>query len=273
MRCMHEAQMHRYNSYITLTYKDEALPPNNTLRHRDYALFMKALRNRLGREVRNQRLGRPHISGLLHTSAGPKPKITYYMAGEYGTQLGRPHYHALLFGVDFADKKYHSRTKAGEKIYTSEMLQKLWPHGYSSIGNVTFNSAAYISRYVMKKRTGDGNKKNYEILDLETGEIAIKQKEYNCMSRRPAIAHSWYQKYKHDVLTTDRVITKNGRSLRPPRYYDKQLKKHDRAIYDATKHARELEALAQKEHHTPERLAVQECIANAKAKNQTRNLE
>lgn len=277
MRCMHEAQTHRYNSYITLTYNEEHLPQHNSLRHRDYVLFMKALRNRLSREVKNYRLGREGSSTLLHSSYGDSPhtpgRIAFYMAGEYGEKYHRPHYHALLFGVDFADKQYHSRTQAGEKIYKSKTLEKMWSHGYSSIGAVTFNSAAYISRYVMKKRTGDGNKYDYEILDLDTGEIAIQKKEYNCMSRNPGIGKHWFTKYKDGVYTTDTVITSNGMELTPPRYYDKQLKKLDRARLQGIKLARELEAQAHAADHTTPRLLVQEEVANAKARYQTRNLQ
>lgn len=192
------------------------------------------------------------------------------MAGEYGEKYGRPHYHALLFGVDFADKQYHGRTKAGEKIYKSPTLEKIWDKGYSSIGAVTFNSAAYIARYTTKKRNGDGLQE-YEIIDLETGEITKKKKEYSCMSRATAIGRNWLEIYKDDVYTTDTVITKTGAQHRPPRYYDKWLKKYDAALYAATKTARELEAFAQREHHTPARLAAQEAVAQAQARFQTRN--
>lgn len=300
-RCVHEAQMHRYNAYITLTYDDEHLPENNSLQHRDYVLFMKALRNQIARHNQNLLLSPPPLRGAraggksklktilsnylqenINDASGAPQKavahllpseIKFYMAGEYGELYGRPHYHSLLFGVDFADKTYLGKTKAGEKIYRSYTLEKLWPYGYSSIGAVTFNSAAYISRYIMKKRRGDGNTENYEILDLETGEIYIKKKEYNCMSRAEGIGKAWLEEFKPDVYTRDRVITKTGRELRPPRYYDKLYKKMDAAHLEHLKHARELEARAQKEHHTPERLAVQETVAKAQARFQTRNFE
>lgn len=277
-------QMHRYNSFITLTYDDEHLPENGALRHRDYVLFMKALRNLLCRSVCN---GDANNTALLHSSHEQRaivtaydivkaykyaPRIRFYMGGEYGETYGRPHYHAILFGLDFGDKTYHGKTKAGEKIYLSATLQKLWKHGYSSIGTASFASAAYIARYIMKKRTGDGNKLNYEILDLDTGELVIKPKEYNCMSRAHGIGKTWLMQYHKDVYTTDNVITKKGTKLRPPRYYDKQYKKMDAAHLQQIKHIRELEALEHQQDHTPERLAVQETVANAKARFQTRNL-
>lgn len=304
-RCVHEAQMHRYNSYITLTYDDNNLPANNSLHHPHFVRFMKDVRHAIARNDENLLLERDELSTertskrasrirdltsslatvgpdenqnrlpslLALTRAILTPEIKFYMAGEYGEKYGRPHYHSLLFGVDFRDKTYHGKTKAGEKIYRSYTLEKLWPYGYSSIGAVTFNSAAYISRYIMKKRRGDGNTENYEILDLETGEIYIKKKEYNCMSRAEGIGKAWLEEFTPDVYHRDRVITKQGRELRPPRYYDKLYKKMDAAHLQHLKHARELEALAQKAHHTPARLAVQEEVAKAKARFQTRNFE
>lgn len=281
-RCMHEAQQHQYNSYITLTYNDQNLPPNNSLRHRDFVLFMKALRNALIRETLKIKRTGEMAHAKLQCSYGdsspyPEPNVIaipprFYMAGEYGETFGRPHYHAILFGIDFADKLYHGRTASGEKIYKSPTLDKLWGNGYSSIGSVTFASAAYISRYIMKKRTGDKTKE-YEIIDLETGEIIKKTKEYNCMSRKPGIAKTWYQQYQNDIINGDKVITKSGMILKPPRYYDKLLKKHDRALYESTKRAREIEALARASNNTPERLAVQEIVAESKARHQTRNLK
>lgn len=272
-RCVHEAQLHRYNCYITLTYNQENLPKYHSLQHEHFALFMKKLRHRVGNDANI-------LGGILASNQGQRRKSSienktlsarFYQGGEYGDLYGRPHYHAILFGIDFADKQYHGRTKAGQKIYRSPTLEQLWKHGYSSVGGVSFATAAYISRYIMKKRTGD-KKDKYEILDPDTGEIAEKKKEYNCMSRAPGIGKAWWEKYKAD-LVHDQVITNSGRKLRPPRFYDKQLKRHDLALYQATKLARELEALAHQQDHTPERLAVQETVANSAARHLKRNLE
>lgn len=285
-RAVHEAQQHEFNSALTLTYDDEHLPADRSLsrRNRDFALLMKKIRNLLGRETRNlltdetniPRLrcsygtsSHPLLPNILETNAIP-PR--YYMAGEYGSKFGRPHYHAILFGLDWADKTYFTTTNAGSKIYTSELLTHLWGKGFCTIGNVDFATAAYIARYCMKKLTGDGNKYEYEIIDPETGEIYFKLKEYNQMSRNKGIGSNWFDAYKDDVIYQDWVITKKGTRLKPPRYYDKLLKRFDRALYEHTKHMREIEALAQAEHHTPARLAVQETVANANARLQTRNL-
>lgn len=279
-RCMHEAQRHTHNSYITLTYDEKHLPKDLTLRHRDFQLFIKRLRTALSR-MENQAITALQARMLDGTDSASsalgytnrRAKIRYYMAGEYGEKYGRPHFHAILFGIDFADRIYHSRTAAGAKIYKSVTLDNLWNKGYASIGDVTFASAAYIARYVMKKRTGDGNRKDYQIIDPETGEIYFRKKEYNQMSRRPGLGKEWFDKHHEDYLFDDKIRLTDGRLVKPPRYYDKQLKRFDRELYEHTKIARQLEQIAHSEESTPERLAVRETVDNAKARLQTRNLE
>ena len=111
IRCMHEAQMHTQNCFLTLTYDDAHLPSDRSLHYRDFQLFIKRLRKRY-----------------------PGRRIRYYMAGEYGENFGRPHWHACIFGFDFDDKKLWKRTSANSLLYRSKDLELLWPFGYSSIG-------------------------------------------------------------------------------------------------------------------------------------------
>ena len=122
IRCVHEAQMHEENCFITLTYNKESLPADGSLRKRDFQLFMKRLRKECGEGIR------------------------YYMCGEYGAKYERPHYHICLFGYDFKDKYiWDERDKV--PLYRSTKLEKLWTLGFSTIGEVTFQSAAYVAPY------------------------------------------------------------------------------------------------------------------------------
>lgn len=204
VRCMHEASLHDDNSFITLTYDDEHLPADRSLHLEDFQLFMKRLRRSLhGKRVR------------------------FYHCGEYGEDLGRPHYHALLFGHDFADKKFFS-SRGGNNVFVSATLSRLWPFGYSVIGAVTFDSAAYVARYVMKKVTGEKADDHYN----------GRRPEYVTMSRRPGIGRGWYDKYRFDVYPLDRVVV-NGKETRPPRFYDRLLEKDDRSCLEQIKIKRE----------------------------------
>lgn len=296
--------MHRFNSFVTLTYNAAHLPTNNSLRHRDFQLFMKRLRaaaergwpaieagtahkknetpslkqTKLANNVDPTRERKASDGGqLLGTNADDtttrqltRKEIRFYMAGEYGSKHGRPHYHAILFGVTFKDKKYLMTSPGGGKLYRSATLEKLWPHGFSSIGDVTFETAAYVARYVMKKINGKGLKDD-ERLDIDTGEVLKQVREYNCMSRASGIGKSWLDRYHTDLHNKGKVLI-NGHEANQPRYYDKFIKKLDPLLHERHKLGRQLEAEAQKEHHTPERLAVQEEVAKAKTRSLKRKL-
>lgn len=200
LRCVHESQMHKKNCFITLTFNDCSLEKRGTLSlvKRDFQLFMKRLRK--------------HYVGK---------KIRYYQCGEYGDLLGRPHYHACLFGVDFSEDKVVWRRQGDSVLYRSRLLESLWPFGYSSIGDVTFESAAYVARYVTKKIYGQKALEHYTRFDTLTGEILEERlPEYTAMSRRPGIGRGWYDKYRSDVYPKDHVHVR-GKKSKPARYYDK----------------------------------------------------
>lgn len=195
VRMMHEASLYEDNCFLTLTYAPENLPPGGSLVKKDFQDFMKRLRARFsGRTIR------------------------YFHCGEYGEKLQRPHYHACVFGFDFPDKVFYKM--AGDcRLYVSAILSDLWPAGFSTIGAVTFESAAYVARYVLKKITGDDARSHYSSVDVETGEAVSLQPEYVTMSRRPGLSRAWFERYINEVFPSDEVIVR-GFSCKPPRYYD-----------------------------------------------------
>lgn len=209
LRCVHEAQCHEENTFVTLTYRDEDIPENMSLVKEDHQKFMKRLRKR--------------YSGC---------KMSYYMCGEYGERDERPHYHFLLFGFDFRDKYEWSRS--GEyPIYRSPSLDgegselpALWPHGFAWIGSVTFESCAYVARYVMKKLNGEMAFDRYvKAVDPETGEVDMIEPEYVAMSRRPPIGARWLSRFKGDCRKD--YLTHAGQLYSIPVYYDRCLELED----------------------------------------------
>ena len=188
MRCHHEASLYQDNCFITLTYSDEHLPSDKSLHVEHFQKFMKRLRKRFGEGVR------------------------YYHCGEYGEKYMRPHYHACLFNFDFPDKKIWKENN-GNRLYVSESLSELWPFGFVTIGDVTFESAAYVARYIMKKVNGDLAESHYERVDWETGEVYQLKPEYTTMSRRPGIGSNWFAKFKDDIFPQDYVVI-NGKKLK-----------------------------------------------------------
>jgi len=239
IRCVHESKMHAQNCFITLTYTDEDLKKKIIDAHgeikgldkSDFQKFMKRLRKKIG-------------------------AVRYFHAGEYGDKTGRPHYHACLFGYDFPDKKIYSENK-GNRLYTSSMLDKIWQHGKCWIGEVTFESAAYVARYIMKKITG------VKADDYYCGLTP----EYTTMSLKPSIGATWLQKYKSDVYPSDEVIVR-GRAMRPPRAYDKKLELIDPTLYAKLKRVRKAAAKPQSD----ERLEIAEVVKKASISLLKRNL-
>jgi hypothetical protein len=255
---MHEAQLWDKNCFITLTY--EQTPSWNSLRHSDFQKFMKRLRKRFNGD-------KEYIDVRTGKSTFP---IRYYMAGEYGTHGGRPHYHACLFNFAFEDIEFLRRTNSGSNLYRSAQLESLWPHGFSSVGDVTFESAAYVARYVMKKAKQE-EVDTGAIVDMETGEIMPRLPEYNRMSLKPGIGANFLDKYKSDVFPNDYVIV-NGHKAKPPRYYFKRLEQADPETYEYVKGSRELRGLIECEDNTEERLGARRRVLQAKLNQLQRNL-
>jgi hypothetical protein len=198
--------------------------------------------------------------------------IRFYMAGEYGEKFERPHFHACIFGFDFPDKTLWKRTPSGSLIYRSKSLEDLWPFGYSSIGDVTFESAAYVARYVMKKRTGKVAGDHYETTDMETGEIKDRMPEFNRMSLKPGIGFDWYKKFTSDVYPHDYVVI-NGREARPPKFYDKKFAQDFPEEFEALQLQRFIDGVARFDDNTDERLAVKEQVVEAKFSRLTRAID
>lgn len=195
VRCVHESKLHAENCMLTLTYSDGCLPADLSLNHSHFQLFMKRFREKVA-----------------------PARIRFYMCGEYGEKGSRPHYHAIVFGFNPIDRVYFRTSDAGFKAYTSVIMDDLWKLGRVYVGDVSFESAAYVARYVMKKVGSDGAMR--QILDVTTGEIIFREHEYSRMSLKPGIGALWFDKFMTDVFPHDRVVVR-GSKLRVPKYYDK----------------------------------------------------
>lgn len=245
MRCVHEASLYKENRFLTLTYDNEHVPPDWSVDVREVQLFMKKLRK---------------------VYAG----VRYFFCGEYGELckncglsrvecsskgcqtfvrgLGRPHYHSIMFNLSFGDEYVWSRNN-GLDSFRSPTLEKLWGKGHCVIGQVTFQSAAYVARYCVKKITGDESEDHYE----------GKNSEFVVMSRRPGIGAGWYSKYKTDVFPSDSVIVQ-GKEVKPPRYYLAKLEVESPSEHDLVKERRLAFAQANELDNRPARLLVKESV-------------
>ncbi|QCS36550.1 replication initiator protein [Capybara microvirus Cap3_SP_450] len=141
--------------------------------------------------------------------------IRHYSVGEYGGTGKRPHYHAIAFNMpEIEDLELFSINKlSGNKIYTSKTIEKIWGKGYITIGEVSWDSIAYVAGYCTKKLFGKKGKEIY----AKKGQIP----EFSLCSRKPGIAKQWYIDHMYDIYSTDEMITAKGRKVKPPAYYDK----------------------------------------------------
>jgi len=257
-----------------LTFNDSSLPPDASLKVADFQNFMKRLRQEVF----------------------PR-KVRFFHCGEYGAQFSRPHHHACLFGYDFPDKVLFKKSTKGN-IYTSQLLAKLWPFGFSTVGEVTFESAAYVARYVMKKwskenLSGQGLYDAMQALrewrsDPFNQELFIKahkaesvdiksfyggkHPEYITMSRRPGIGSFWYDKFKSDIYPLGFAILPGGKKVRLPKFYDSRFEL-DNFVEFATMKGQRLARAQEDPNNTKRRLEDREAVKLSKSNSLIRGYE
>lgn len=236
LRCVHEAQMHKANSFLTLTYDGEHLPSDGGLHVEDWQRFAKRARKAFG-------------------------PFRFFHCGEYGEENSRPHYHACVFGLDFSADRIPLRRPGGrDPLFFSPSLSRVWGMGHVAVGDLTYESAAYVSRYVCKKLTGPEGEAAYSRTCPRTGRAWRVAAPYVTMSRRPGVGSTWFDRFGGDVYPSDEVVHM-GRRFRPPRFYDLKLPE---AELNALKGKRVSRVARRKEDLSYERLAVREVCAGAR---------
>lgn len=187
VRCDLEFLEHDYSSFITLTYDPEHEPLNGSLVVEHLQAFWKRLRK----------------AGL---------KFRYFACGEYGTKTHRPHYHAILFGVDFVTADF--------------FVRKFWDYGFAYCTEANSKTAGYVAGYCTKKL---GNvKTNMELKDLGL------RPEFIVMSRRPSIGAASIERLKKYALAQGKfdvisVLKKGSEIVSVPRYIKNKLRE---ALFD-----------------------------------------
>lgn len=269
LRCAHEFQMCKKASFITLTIdstKANLFNEEKNMRHYckrcvkgsryikypiDYTLCKGMILDELKR-----------IRDRLFKKYGVK--IRYFGCGEYGSQE-RPHYHIIIFGYDFPDKKFIDMSKKGIPIFHSEELQDFWKYGLCTVQEVNHKACMYTAKYCLKKLsfTDDITEQEQyygrepEFLIMSKGSCQANRCPYiddivkNCKGMkslrdlnnpyckfckytRGGIGYSWFLKYYKDVLKIG-YITMDGIKYPIPKYYLQILKLTDETKYDMYK--------------------------------------
>lgn len=201
-RASHEASLWAHNCFLTVTYDDEHLPVDGNLHHEHIQKFLKRLRRAISRST-------PAIDSRRDRS------LRYMVAGEYGSQADRPHYHLLLFNCRFNDLY-----QVGKGLYESRIMTQLWPAGTHKLGELTPASANYVAQYTIKKIGStycdpDG---------------VVRPKPYMRQSLKPAIGDEWINKNKNDAKHG--YLVNDGRKGPLPRRYKTYLKRLDPQFAD-----------------------------------------
>lgn len=241
-RCMMEAQYHGRCCFVTLTYDDLHVPRTSfrapgsqrmvycyTLCRRDVQLFFKRLRKLF-----------------------PGCVIRYFGCGEYGAKHLRPHYHIILFGIDFDDKKAIHNSQTGHVMYESETLNKLWSFpprllgesysstvaGLATVQECTWETCAYTARYVTKKLKGP-------YADFYKDRNMVPP--FTMMSRRPGIGRQYYDDHP-DLFDSDFIhlsTPDGGLKFRPPKYFTKLYEQDSPELAEVMKDVRRAIAIEQ----------------------------
>lgn len=150
--------------FLTLTYDDSSIV-DGMLRKRDLQLFFKRCRK----------------AGL---------RFRYFACGEYGETTARPHFHVLVFGVDF-DQMEQLLT---HREYLSNGVRGslgLWNYGFVHLGHVSEASCQYVAKYMLKSDMPSSFFERY----------GCKQfKPFQVMSRRPALGNCYMVRYWKRIL-------------------------------------------------------------------------
>jgi len=156
-------------SFITLTYADEFLPWDGSLDKREFQLFFKRLRKALD--------GR---------------KLKYFACGEYGERYGRPHYHAVVFGLSVAD---------------SAVVSLAWGKGQVQVDVFKLARARYVAGYLLKEVDSRVD------LNCKVPPFALMSKK---IGKRFAVDNAVR-------ILVDGDLTINGKPVALPRYFRKLL--------------------------------------------------
>lgn len=192
--------------FITLTYAEENLPNDKSLKKKDVQDFLKRLKKTICSNKRNP--------------------IRQIYCGEYGTRTLRPHYHCIIFNLDFIDKKRHYISDGGHQVFTSKQLSSLWQKGNAEFGFATPGSIAYLFKYILKKKT---RKEKSKPLTLEHPDGSYEvEHEFIEASRNPGIGA-----YMRDSESLKKgFLTVNGVKTKLPKYYQEHIRKTDRDLHE-----------------------------------------
>lgn len=204
-RMLLENEYSSESHFVTLTYDDAHVPKHEYLDPDNGELLTSLSLCKKDMQDFHKRLRR-HFSDC---------NIRYYYCGEYGSMTLRPHYHSIYFNLPLSDLRFHRMSSDGKfKYWISPTLSQIWGKGHVLVCDVSFETCAYVARYVTKKIKGKANEA-YEFFNIEP--------EFGEPSRKPGLGRKWFDdnwRKVYDTYIINISSLKGGLKLKPPRYYD-----------------------------------------------------
>lgn len=219
IRCMLESKNYEFNYFLTLTYDNMNVP---------ISTYQEVMCDESTGEVLNivdldsLTLAPDHLTKFMkdlrryYEYHFNHYGIRFFACGEYGDRTGRPHYHILIFNLPIFDLELLKKSSSGFNLYYSPTLSQIWDKGHLLIGDVTFQSCAYVARYVVKKHKG---------MDAHLYSDRSQVAPFVRMSRRPGIASEDYFQNGDKYYKYDELFITDGKGdvlkLKPPKYFDR----------------------------------------------------
>lgn len=155
-----------------MTYDDEHLPKDWNVSKDDVQRFHKRLRESLD---------------------NPK-QFKYYLTSEYGPEGGRPHYHAIYFGI--SPMEVHK-------------IEEKWQNGFVMVDEITDGRLRYVTGYIIEK------------LFVPPGREPV----FNLISKGLGASYIESHKVWHNDLSVNQrmYVPYYGQKLCMPRYYKEKI--------------------------------------------------
>lgn len=189
-RLLFEQESSESAYFITLTYDDLNVPFNSdlnlSLKKKDFQNFVKRLRK-----------------------SSPDVHIKYFAVGEYGSHTKRPHYHAIIFNIQFDDL-----VVCGDKMFSSKKLESIWKKGRCTVQDVNATTCRYVCGYMLK----DTRPKS------EFNKIGIEP-PFTLISKKPSIGMDYYLKNKDRLANGGLIYCPDGSLRTSLACYDRYLER------------------------------------------------
>lgn len=209
-RILLEAHQWSSNAFVTLTYQDDKLPVASTGLPTLDPVHVKNWLKRIRKAYEPERL-------------------RFYLAGEYGDESQRPHYHVALFnfprclrGNTLRRVETRSRPLWSDCCSTCRLVGDTWGYGDVDVGRLEPESAQYICGYVTKKMTARDDMR-----------LLGRYPEFARQSRRPGVGHGALHEIASEWLRLDlasreadvpSALRHGGRLLPLGRYLRRELR-------------------------------------------------